>query len=99
MKSVPDISFLITYMCSFWLLVYVTHITRQLWSMCYCACENHDTITYSTIHLMTTDIEPCDSSPCKYNGTCTKLGFTEDFTCECIPGYTGQLCELGKGYR
>ncbi|KAK3093703.1 hypothetical protein FSP39_019070, partial [Pinctada imbricata] len=33
------------------------------------------------------------STPCLNNATCIRTGYTDDFTCSCLPGFTGQLCE------
>lgn len=33
---------------------------------------------------------PCDPNPCKNGGGCTENGTT--FTCDCAPGYEGDLC-------
>ena len=40
------------------------------------------------------DIDECDSVPCQSGGTCSD-GINE-FTCNCVPGHTGVLCETGK---
>ena len=41
------------------------------------------------------DINPCDSSPCEYNGTCERRGYSDKFNCVCVPGFTGANCEIG----
>ena len=47
--------------------------------------------------LCATEILPCDSSPCDVMGasSCTDSGVSTDFVCDCLPGYTGTLCETG----
>lgn len=35
----------------------------------------------------------CDSSPCKNGGSCVRQGITQNYVCNCVPGYTGNLCE------
>ena len=40
------------------------------------------------------DIDECDSVPCQNGGTC--IDSINEFTCDCIPGYTGIYCETGK---
>jgi hypothetical protein len=42
------------------------------------------------------DINPCTSAPCTNNGTCSRIGYTQDFVCDCLPGYTGLQCQTGK---
>ena len=37
-------------------------------------------------------VNPCSSTPCANNGSCTALG-PFNFTCQCAPGYTGATCE------
>lgn len=37
------------------------------------------------------DVDECVSSPCKH-GVCKDL--TNDFSCECHPGYEGELCDM-----
>ncbi|XP_069118070.1 uncharacterized protein [Argopecten irradians] len=45
------------------------------------------------VTLLAWDRDPCESSPCMNNGTCSRVGFTDDFTCACVPGFTGNMCE------
>ncbi|XP_013405801.1 fibropellin-1 [Lingula anatina] len=37
-------------------------------------------------------INPCDSNPCFYNGTCMPLGGLQ-FRCDCYSDFSGQFCE------
>ena len=58
--------------------------------------------------LVFSEINECDSAPCKNGGTCKEEGestllrapFEKDvenfYTCVCKPGYTGKNCEIGK---
>ena len=39
------------------------------------------------------DIDECTSSPCQNGGTC--VDGVASFTCGCVTGYTGTLCETG----
>lgn len=39
------------------------------------------------------DIDECAISGC-FNGTCVDK--VNGFICHCYPGFTGQLCEIGK---
>ena len=40
------------------------------------------------------DINECASSPCQNEATC--VDGENGFTCDCKPGYTSVLCEIGK---
>ena len=40
------------------------------------------------------DIDECASSPCQNGGTC--IDSLNAYTCNCIPGYEGDNCEIGK---
>ena len=40
------------------------------------------------------DIDECASSPCQNGGTC--IDDLNAYTCNCIPGYEGDNCEIGK---
>ena len=58
--------------------------------------------------LFTSEINECESQPCKNGGTCKeedekpllRASFEKDvesfYTCVCKPGYTGKNCEIGK---
>ena len=39
--------------------------------------------------------DPCDSSPCRNGGTCTKVRY-DVFKCTCAKGFTGNSCAQGK---
>lgn len=39
-------------------------------------------------------IDQCSSNPCGENGECFE-GFFTNFTCECDPGFSGELCDEG----
>lgn len=43
-----------------------------------------------------TDIDECESSPCVH-GNCTD--HVNGYLCECISGYTGVSCNIGKSER
>lgn len=41
--------------------------------------------------------DPCDPLPCKNGGTCTANDEVDvGYTCNCLPGYTGDNCENKK---
>ena len=39
------------------------------------------------------DIDECASDPCLNGGTCSDL--VNSFVCNCPPGYSGVLCDVG----
>lgn len=39
------------------------------------------------------DIDECSSSPCNNSGTCKDL--VNGFSCSCMAGFTGDLCQTG----
>ncbi|XP_078661238.1 uncharacterized protein LOC144905439 [Branchiostoma floridae x Branchiostoma belcheri] len=43
--------------------------------------------------LCAQDIDECASDPCQYNGTC--VDGVNSYTCQCVPGFTGDNCENG----
>ena len=45
-------------------------------------------------HLSRLDIDECASNPCQNGATCTDG--VNGFSCSCAPGFSGELCELGK---
>ncbi|XP_062615279.1 neurocan core protein-like [Saccostrea cucullata] len=45
------------------------------------------------VEIRVTDISPCLYEPCLNNGTCIRLGMTQNFTCSCISGYTDRICQ------
>ena len=45
--------------------------------------------------LCDVEVEPCLSSPCLNQGTCTS--HQDHYRCVCQPGFTGQDCEVGTG--
>nr|XP_008118198.1 PREDICTED: protein crumbs homolog 1 [Anolis carolinensis] len=40
-----------------------------------------------------TSKDPCASSPCLHNATCSSAAGNLSFTCNCLMGYTGDTCE------
>lgn len=55
------------------------------------------TTTPTTTTSTTTPPSQCVPNPCKNSGTCSADG--DDFSCSCIPDYTGDTCETGKSFR
>ena len=46
---------------------------------------NHDPLIFMSSAVP----DPCASDPCDPNAMCERIGLTADFTCTCIPPYTG----------
>ena len=40
------------------------------------------------------DINECFTRPCQNGGTCTNT--QGSYTCACLAGWTGPMCEIGK---
>ena len=40
------------------------------------------------------DINDCAEQPCQNGGNCTDE--VNDFRCDCVAGYTGKNCSIGK---
>ena len=51
----------------------------------------------TTYYPKITDIDECASNPCQNGGTCNDN--INSYTCSCIPGYTGNNCEIGKNLK
>ncbi|KAJ7374866.1 hypothetical protein OS493_005219 [Desmophyllum pertusum] len=51
-----------------------------------------------TFHHFTTIVSPCFSQPCQRGGTCHQDYGMETFTCQCVHGREGKLCEIGTGW-
>ena len=45
-------------------------------------------------HDFLIDVDECASSPCQNGGTCVDV--VNAYTCNCVPGYTGEDCETGN---
>ena len=52
-----------------------------------------DFVTKSSCSCPFSDINECDSSPCKNGAECTD--HIDGFNCSCVAGYTGMTCETG----
>ena len=46
------------------------------------------------IFLILLDVNECESSPCKNNGSC--VDGVGSYTCVCSQGYIGEECEIGN---
>ena len=45
--------------------------------------------------FLSSDRDPCFSSPCENNGNCSRLD-NSNYTCVCSERFTGADCETGK---
>ena len=52
--------------------------------------------TLNRSQLSISDINECESSPCKNGGTC--LNQQAGYSCKCKDGYSGDHCEEGNAY-
>ncbi|KAM7013687.1 delta and Notch-like epidermal growth factor-related receptor [Passerculus sandwichensis] len=65
-------------------------ITRPDEATFFCECED----AYKG--SLCEEFDACQSQPCQNNATCTDVAQKHDrnnFTCSCLPGYTGELCQ------
>ena len=55
-------------------------------------CRNELSVTYAYFFSARS---PCASQPCKNDAVCKDISETE-YTCECVAGWTGKLCDQGN---
>uniref|UniRef100_A0A6Q2XBJ5 Delta-like protein n=1 Tax=Esox lucius TaxID=8010 RepID=A0A6Q2XBJ5_ESOLU len=53
-------------------------------------------LTINTLHGPISDVDECSSSPCLNGGRCQDQ--VNGFTCLCLAGFSGQLCQLDIDY-
>ena len=58
-------------------------------------CHAITTMFYRTTYFVS-DVDECSSNPCENGGTCND-GINE-YSCQCVAGYTGANCETSS-YR
>ena len=46
------------------------------------------------VMVLLTDIDDCLGVSCSNSGTCVDM--VDDYTCNCVQGFTGEHCETGK---
>ena len=51
---------------------------------------------YRTTYFVT-DVDECSSNPCENGGTC--IDGINEYSCQCVAGYTGTNCETGSSCR
>lgn len=51
---------------------------------------------FNRSQLLISDVNECESSPCKNGGTC--LNQQAGYSCKCKDGYSGDHCEEGDAY-
>ncbi|KAI8512856.1 calcium ion binding [Branchiostoma belcheri] len=57
--------------------------------------ESHSLLegkNYNNMYAVCAERDECSSAPCQNNATCQDQA--NGFTCQCVPGYTGTLCEI-----
>ena len=50
-------------------------------------------LVYLLVHYLSDDDPPCFQNPCLNNGNCTVLNGTNDFSCDCPEGISGEFCQ------
>jgi hypothetical protein len=63
-------------------------LSFSFFSLSYCLCTSGYTGLDCRI------IDSCAYNPCSNNGICHQLSSKGDFSCQCLPNYSGSLCEL-----
>ena len=51
---------------------------------------------FNLSQFLISDVDECQSSPCKNGGTC--LNQQAGYSCKCKDGYSGEHCEEGNAY-
>ena len=51
-------------------------------------------MTVGCLILFLIDIDDCAVRPCQNGATC--IDAVNDYTCNCVVGYTGKNCSIGK---
>ena len=57
-------------------------------------CLPSSTMVFFYPSLIIADIDDCADQPCQNGATC--IDAVNDYTCNCVDGYTGKNCNIGK---
>ena len=55
------------------------------------------TTPFYRITYFVSDVDECNSNPCENGGTC--IDGINEYSCQCVAGYTGANCETGSSCR
>ena len=55
-----------------------------------------DISQWTLLFVFILDFDECASRPCRHGGEC--IDHVSKYTCTCMAGYVGTVCEIGKSY-
>ena len=58
-------------------------------------CHVRTAVFYRTTYFVS-DVDECSSNPCENGGTC--IDGINEYSCQCVAGYTGLNCETGSSF-
>lgn len=59
-----------------------------------CTLSSHKPPLFSSMQRLEF-IDICELNPCQNNATCVSISI-DNYTCTCLPGFSGENCETGK---
>lgn len=78
-------------------LVYLVYfVMSDIMDLIFRAMSSHFSFFLTTLPLIA-DINECESNPCQNNATCVDQ--INQYTCNCLPGYTGKHCQTGSSFQ